>query len=230
MNIIEVENIKIEVLRKPIRNMYLRIYPPDGKVVISAPHFITVKAIRSFAERKVGWIKKQQQRSKNSIRYVPKNFLSGEVHTVFGKEAILDVNLSDKRRGVIYKDGVIHLYTGFNSSADQREKLVNDWYRNILKDSIPQYIIKWETEMKVSVADFRIKKMKTRWGTCNNRDKRIWINTELAKMPPYLLEYIVVHEMTHLIEPSHNKRFRSLMDQFLPNWRSLRKELRDKSI
>jgi predicted metal-dependent hydrolase len=156
----------------------------------------------------------------------PLTYSDGEIHYLFGKEYVMRIIESQGREGVNIKDNILRLSVKNNSSTETRERLMENWYRQNLEKNVPELIRKWEPVMKVEVKEFRIRKMKTRWGTCNISKKRIWLSLMLAKRRPALVEYILVHEMVHLLEAGHNKRFYSLMDHFLPQWKELRKELR----
>jgi hypothetical protein len=222
---ISINKIPIEITYKNIKNVYLRIYPPNGEVKVSAPKKMPLDTIRLFITSKSDWIKQQQKKIKNQQTETPKNFIDQEKHYFNGKQYQLKIVESIGRPKIELNDKHITMHTPPNTSIEQKKKLLNNWYRTKLKETIPILIRQYEPIMKVSVAEFGIKQMKTKWGTCNPRAKRIWINLELAKKSPECLEYLVVHEMAHLLEPSHNHRFKSLMTTFLPNWKQRQKEL-----
>ncbi len=228
MDKITIGNIDIEVIIKKIKNIHLSVHPPDGRVRLAAPEKMDTEAIRLFAISKLSWIKKQRAKFNLQDRQSVREFVSGESHYFSGMRYLLNViETTGKQRVELRNKKYIDLYVRPNSSSKKREKIMTEWYRKYLKSIIPDYIKKWEKIMGVSVDSWGVKLMKTKWGTCNPEDKRIWINLELAKKNPRCLEYIIVHEMVHLLERHHNDRFINYMDQFLPNWRSIRDELNE---
>lgn len=212
-------DIVIDVEQKNIKHVYLRVYPPDGRVAISAPLRMELDAIRVYALLKLSWIKKQRAKFIYQDIAVPNEYISGETHYYSGKSYVLQVVEQAAPPRIELKSGVMMLYVRPGTSPQKRQKVLNEWYRAQLKSAVPPLIEKWEKKMGVKVDEFGIKKMKTRWGTCNPGAKRIWLNLELAKKPPEHLEYIVVHEMVHLLERKHNHRFIAYMDNFMPSWR-----------
>tara|TARA_R110002096_G_scaffold97694_22_gene217881 strand:+ start:20698 stop:21420 length:723 start_codon:yes stop_codon:yes gene_type:complete len=217
---------QVEISRKKIKNLYLKVSPISQKVRVSVPIHVPEKAIEHFVVSRADWIKKQL--AKKSV--VPKvevlNFISGETHFYKGKPHQLEViSRSTPPKVELFEDHTIVLQTREGVSREKKEKALNEWYRASLKEDIPKLIAKWEPVMQVSVKEFGVKRMKTRWGTCNIRAQRIWLSLELAKKSPECLEYVVVHEMVHLLERLHNKRFHAFMDLFLPDWRERKKEL-----
>lgn len=229
MGSINIEGIEIEVIRKNIKNMHLYVMAPDGRVRITAPKRMKDGTIRLFATSKLDWIKKHRAKYQTKRIQPEKKFESGEVHFYQGEGYMLNVLHTNKkqRAEICYERKQIDLFVRDGSTVEQRKKVLTEWYRGKLKEQIPLIIEKWEKIMGVKVRTFGIKLMKTRWGTCNRSAERIWINLELAKRSYRCLEYIVVHEMTHLIEKYHNKRFYSLMDKFMPGWKEVRKELNE---
>ena len=222
---IKLGEICIEVVRKAIKNIYLSVYPPIGKVRISAPLRMDMDTIRVFAISKLGWIKKQQAKLQEQEREAPREYSNRESHYYLGKRYLLNVIENNAPPKVVLKHDTIELYVRENTSPDKSRVILENWYRQRLKDLIPEYIKKWEELIKVKVNEFGIKKMKTRWGTCNRKAGRIWLNLELAKKPLQFLEYIIVHEMVHLLERKHNKIFISYMNKFLPKWKFYKEEL-----
>lgn len=218
-------DINVSVEHKKIKNLHLKVSGQKGEVRISAPRHLRLEIIRTFAISKLDWIKKQQEKLRQQIREAPKKFLSGENHYFLGRPYSLKVIDYVGRPKIILKDDEIKLFVSEKASKTEKEKILNSCYRKKLKELIPEYILKWETKLEVNVKEFGIKKMKTRWGTCNIRTKKIWLSLELAKKPLECIEYVVVHEMVHLLEASHNKRFIGFMDQFLPEWRVSQKKL-----
>ena len=223
---ITIENIDIELIRKNIKNIHLSVHPPDGRVRLSVPKRMDDEAVRLFVISKLSWINKHKKKYSLQERQAEIEFLSGESHYFLGSRYILNIiETTGKQRVQLRDDKYIDLYVRENSTKEKREKIMLEWYRQKLKMLIPGYIEKWENIIGVRVNDWGVKLMKTRWGTCNIRDKRIWINLELAKKNVTCLEYIVVHEMVHLLERYHNDVFKGYMSEFLPNWKSIKEEL-----
>lgn len=227
MEKIIINNIEIELTKKNIKNLHLSVHPPDGRVKISAPQYMDTDTIRLFAISKLSWIRKQQKKFINQERQPEREYVSGESHYFLGQRYLLNVIYTNKRKqGVeIRNKKYIDLYVRENTPKYLRERVMTEWYRRELKKLIPPIIAKWEPIIGVGVNEFGVKKMKTRWGSCNPKAKRIWLNLELVKKSPTCIEYVVVHEMVHLLEKSHNERFIAYMDKFLPNWRAIKAEL-----
>lgn len=216
----------MDVVRKDIKNLHLAVYPPNGRVRVAAPLRVDDEAVRLAILTRWTWIKKQQLRFEGQERYSPREFVSGESHYVQGHRYLLNVVYRDAPpRVVIRNKTYLDLFVRPGSDTVHREQVLLAWYRALLKEQIPPLIAKWEAVMGVNVAEWGVKRMKTRWGTCNAKAGRIWLNLELAKSPTLCLEYVVVHEMVHLLERSHGPRFIALMDQFLPIWRRAKDEL-----
>ncbi len=223
---IAIADIDIELLKKKIKNIHLSVHPPDGRVRLAVPKDMDEEATRIFAISKLAWIRKQQAKFITQERQTPREFLSGESHYFLGDRYLLNVfENTGKQHVQIRNKKDIDLYVRKDSTKEKREKIMIEWYREELKKFIPDYIEKWEPIMGVKVEDWGVKLMKTKWGSCNIGAKRIWINLELAKKNPRCLEYIVVHEMVHLLERKHNDIFKAYMDKFLPNWRSIKAEI-----
>ena len=220
-----VSNIEIDVIKKDIKNMHLSVLPPMGKVRISAPLNASDDAIRLFAVTKIGWIKKQIEKYENQPRQAEREYVSGESHYIWGRRYILEIRYNNKANNVEIKGSKIFLSVREKSTPKQRDRVMNEWYRNELKKRIPVLIDEWEQIIGVKATSWGVRNMKTRWGTCNTKEKRIWINLQLAKKPVYCLEYIIVHELVHLLEKNHTTVFVEYMDKFLPNWRITKEEL-----
>ena len=225
MQQIELGNIKIEVEQKEIKNIHLSVYPPNGAVRISAPNRMDLDTIRVFALNKLKWIKRQQATFKNQEREAPREYLTKESHYFLGKRYLLEVIEYNYSPKVILKHDTIELYIKPNTSEAKRKELLEAWYRDQLKELVPKLIAKWENVIGVQSNEFGIRKMRTKWGTCNTEAKRIWLNLELAKKTMECIEFIVVHELVHLLERSHNEVFVSYMNEFMPKWRFYREEL-----
>jgi predicted metal-dependent hydrolase len=220
-----VSGIEIEVVKKNIKNMHLSVLPPMGKVRISAPTDASDDAINLFAITKIGWIKKQIEEFVNQPRQSEREYVSGESHYIWGRRYRMEVKHSKIKNNVEIKASKLVLTVRENSTQQQRENVMKEWYRAEIKAKLPALIEKWEDIIGVKANDVGVKKMLTRWGTCNVEDKRIWVNLQLAKKPVNCLEYVVVHELVHLLEKNHTTVFVEYMDKFLPNWRVIKDEL-----
>jgi predicted metal-dependent hydrolase len=218
-------NICVDVVHKDIKNLHLSVYPPSGRVRISAPLRMDTDTIRVFAISKMSWIKKQQAKLHEQEREAPREYINQESHYYLGKRYLLKVVEQDASPKVVLEHDIIKLYVRENKSSDKNRTVLENWYRQRLKEIAPDYITKWEKLLQVKVEEFAIKKMKTKWGSCNREAGRIWLNLELAKKPLHCIEYIVIHEMVHLLERKHNQIFISYMDKFLPKWRFYKEEL-----
>ena len=219
-------NIEIDVIRKDIKNMHLAVYPPKGRIRLSAPNKTDDEVLRLFAISKLSWIKKNVKNFKEQARETERDYISGESHYFMGKRYLLDVqNHSGYSKVNLLGTKKIQLWVKPKLTKDAKAKIMKEWYRKQLKKQLPQLIEKWEKIIGVKSNDWGIKQMKTKWGACNIKAKRIWLNLELAKKPTICLEYILVHELVHLLEKNHNQRFISLMDKFMPKWRMHRDEL-----
>ncbi len=218
--IITVSELPIEVVRKKIKNIHLGVYPPEGKVRISVPTHITDDNIRLAVISKLPWIKRKQQELQSQPRQTARKYVSGESHYYKGKRYILEVIERYGRHGVAIKNNAkMLLYVHPGTTIPNKEKVVQQWYREQLKEDITALLGKWLPVIDKPLNFWGIKKMKTKWGSCNITHNRIWLNLELAKKSPECLEYVLVHELVHLYERHHNNNFRRLMDQFLPQWR-----------
>ena len=222
---IQIGEITADVVQKPIKNVHLSVYPPQGKVRIAAPLRMGMDTIRVFALSKLAWIRKQQEKLRAQERETPREYLDRESHYYRGRRYLLKVVEHDGVPGVELKHSTLILKVRPGADAAKRQQVIDEWYRQRLKDEAAPLIAKWEKAMGVSVGRARVQKMKTRWGSCNPLTRSILINLELAKKPGECLEYIVVHELAHLLEPTHNSRFSALMDRFQPKWKFCRDEL-----
>lgn len=221
----EISGVEIEVVKKKIKNMHLSVLPPLGRVRISAPIGTNDETIKLFAIKKIGWIKKQIQKFESQPRQSEREYVSGESHYLWGRRYKLELKYTKKANKVETKSSKLVLTVREASTQEQREKIMNEWYRAELKAKLPALIEKWEKIIGVQINDFGVKNMRTKWGTCNVKDKRIWVNLQLAKKPAACLEYIVVHELVHLLEKNHTSVFIEYMDKFLPGWRVTKDEL-----
>ena len=229
-NTIELGDICLDVIHKNIKNVHLSVHPPNGRVTISAPIQMDLETIRLFSISKLGWIRKQQAKFENQKREAPREYVTRESHYYLGQRYLLKVVEHNAAPKVVLKHNSIELYIRKGATIAQREDLLQGWYRQQLRELIPQYVAKLEKKMNVNVSEIRIRSMKTKWGTCNHEAKRIWLNTELAKKPIESIEYVLVHEMVHLIERNHNETFIAYMDKLLPKWKHLREELNQSAL
>lgn len=218
-------SLELELTRKHVKYLRIRVCPPDGRVKISAPHRMPLATIENFVREKQGWIEKQQARIRARKPKPAKTYEEGEVHYLWGNPYVLRIVETSATGSVQLKLETIELAIRPGSSKEKREAALNAWYREQLKQRIPEFIRKYEPQMGVQVKEFNVKKMKTRWGSCNPRAQRIWLSLELAQKPIECLEYVVVHEMVHLLEASHNKRFWGLVGQFMPQWEENKEKL-----
>ncbi|MGR9046118.1 MAG: M48 family metallopeptidase [Gammaproteobacteria bacterium] len=222
---IELGDIVVNVVFKDIKNIHLGVYPPDGKVRISAPERMKLDTIRVFAISKLPWIKQQRQKLIEQERETPREYLNRESHYLWGRRYLLRIDYTDDFLGVFLRHSKIVVRVRPGSDQEKIQSMLEDWYRETLKQAVKPLLDKWEPVLGVKVERFFVQRMKTKWGSCNPAGKSIRLNTELVKKPKEYLEYIVVHEMVHLLEPTHNQRFIGLMDSFMPDWRHRRDEL-----
>jgi predicted metal-dependent hydrolase len=215
---LQLGNLAVDVVQKDIKNVHLSVHPPNGRVRIAAPLRMSMNTIRVFAISKLDWIKEQQRKLREQEREPVREYLDRESHYVWGKRYLLEVVEADQAPAVELKHNKLLLHVRPGTGDDRRETIVETWYREQVRGEAPDLIAKWEPLMDVSVTRFFVQRMKTRWGSCNPRTHSIRLNTDLAKKPRECLEYIVVHEMLHLLEPTHNARFVALMDRFMPRW------------
>lgn len=221
----QVDGVRVEVVRKAIKHMHLRVCPPDGRVRVSVPRLVREEAVREAIHARLGWIRRHRARVLREAAEKARRMDAGEIHWVQGRPVRLEVIELDGPPSVALGDGRLELRVRAGSTREKREAVLEAWCRARLRAQIPELLLVWEERIGVWVAEVRIKRMKTRWGSCNVGARRIWLNLELARRAPALLEGILVHEMVHLLEPSHGPRFVALMDRFLPDWRERRAAL-----
>lgn len=221
-----IDGIKIQVVRKNIKNLYFRVYAKNGKVSVSAPHKISNADLQSAVISKLNWIKTKQIKLQSRPPPTVHQFITGESHYFFGKAYVL---LITERRGkyeaILSAPYQLQLFVRPNTSRANKKKLLDHWYRTQLQQAILKLLEKWQPIIGKHVSHFGIKKMRSRWGSCNVLARRIWLNFDLVKKDPIYLEYVLIHELTHLHERKHNAYFKSLMDKYLPEWRSTQKKL-----
>lgn len=223
---ITVDGLPVHIVRKPIKNLHLGVYPPHGRVRVAAPLAVSNDAVRLAVIGKLAWIKRQRAQFEAQPRQSEREMVSGESHYFLGQRYRLRVCEHDGPGKVVLRSkSVMTLFLSPATSTEQREQVLLRWHRAQLKALIPPLLDKWQPVLGVQVADWGIKKMKTKWGSCNSNARRIWLNLYLARKPIQCLEYIIVHEMVHLLERHHNDRFAELMDRFMPQWRTRREGL-----
>lgn len=222
---IDLGDLPVEVVRKDIKNLHLSVLPPAGKVRIAAPRQMSLDTIRVFAISKLAWIKGQQRKLLVQEREAPCEYLDRESHHVWGRRYLLRRIEKDAAPSIALGHGKLVLQVRPSTDEARCREILDGWYREQIRAATPPLIAKWESRMNVKVGRVFVQRMKTRWGSCNPATRSIRLNTELAKKPPECLEYILVHEMAHLIEPTHNARFTALMEMLMPAWPHLRRLL-----
>lgn len=228
---ITVNGLPVQIVRKGIKNLHLGVYPPNGRVRVAAPLAVSDEAVRLAVIGKLGWVRRHRARFEAQPRQSEREMIGGESHYFLGRRYRLRVMAAEKAGGVVLRNRTtMELHVPRGARARQRERVLQRWYRHQLKGLIPPLLAKWQPLLGVQVTYWGIKKMKTRWGTCNIETRRIWMNLELAKKPAQCLEYLVVHELMHLRERHHNARFVTLMNQHLPTWRHYRQILNSEPL
>jgi predicted metal-dependent hydrolase len=222
---INLGEISVDVVFKDIKNVHLSVYPPTGRVRISAPERMKLDTIRIFAISKLDWIKRQQTKLQGQERETPREYLERESHYVWGRRYLLRVLEVDAVPGVELAPRTMILRVRPQATEEKKEIIVAQFYREQIRAAVPSLIAKWTVLLGLTVERLYVQQMKTKWGSCNPRARAIRLNTELAKKPKHCLEYILVHELVHLFEPRHGDRFVSSMDKFMPQWRQHREEL-----
>ena len=222
---IELGGLTLDVVKKDIKNVHLSVYPPTGRLRIAAPLRMSMESIRFFAISKLGWIKQQQRKFREQDREQPREYLDRESHYVWGRRYLLKVAAHDGAPSVEIKHRQLLLRVREPRDEEAKQVALDDWYRMLVKQAAPDLIARWEPVIGVNVRGVLVRKMKTLWGSCSPERGTIRLNVELAKKPPDCLEYILVHELVHLLEPTHNARFVKLLDQFMPKWQFYRDEL-----
>jgi predicted metal-dependent hydrolase len=222
---INLGDIAVDVVLKDIKNLHLSVHPPTGRVRISAPKRMRMDTIRVFAISKLAWIRRQQTKLREQERETRREYVERESQYVWGKRYLLAIVESEEPPSIELTHSRLVLRLRPRTGEDKKNSLVEEWYREQLKEAVPPLIARWQSLLDVRVERFFVQRMKTRWGSCNSKTRSIRLNTDLAKKPRACLEYLVVHEMIHLIEPTHNSRFVALMDQSMPQWRTVRELL-----
>ncbi len=226
----EMAGIPIEVVKKDIKNLHLAVLPPDGAVRVSAPMGLSDESIQLFVRTRLGWVRKQQEKFARQPRQSERQFVSGETLYVWGKQYFLQVEYSYKGNTLALSGDKAILTVRKESTAQQREAFVNEWYRDKLKAEIERLLPIWESRTNLHCSAWQTKYMTTKWGTCNTKTEKIWINLQLAKKPVECLEYVILHELAHLKYQNHGKEFISFMDSHMPDLRDVRKQLNDSTL
>lgn len=222
---LELGEITVDVVLKDIKNVHLSVHPPTGRVRIAAPSRMDMETIRLYAISKLNWIKEQQRKLREQERETPREYLERESHYVWGKRYLLTVNEHDAPPSVELKHNRLTLRVRPGTDEAKRHEIIEDWYREQVKAATADLIARWQEKIGVEVAGFYVRRMKTRWGSCNSPARTIRLNTDLGRKPPECLEYIVVHELIHILEPTHNERFKAYMNHFMPDWEHRRQVL-----
>lgn len=223
----KIRDLEVQVVRKDIKNLHLSVHPPEGGVRISVPLHVDDVHVRLAIIGRLSWIRKKQAHFQKQPRQSAREMVTGESHYLFGKRYLLEViERWGKHEVKIKNNSTLLLCVRPGTTAANRLLVVHDWYREQLKTRIPILLDKWQSTIGVEATSWGVKRMKTRWGSCNTRNKRVWLNLELAKKPPECLEYVLVHELVHLLERHHNDRFRGFLDRYMPTWRVARDVLK----
>ena len=224
---IQLGDISIRVTRKAIKNVHLSVHPPGGRVTLSAPTATRLDVARAYAISRLSWIREQQKKLQNQAREAPRQFVTRESHYLWGRRHLLTVVHKETKPSVSLDHKRIMLSIRPGTDRTKRAKVIHDWQKSLLHEVMPPLIRKWERKLRVKVKGYFLQRMKTKWGSCNHRAGYIRLNTELVKKPKDLLEYVIVHEMAHLIEPTHSARFIAILDRHYPTWREARAELNE---
>ncbi len=227
---IQLGELSIQVTRKAIKNVHLSVHPPDGRVTLAAPTATRLEVARAYAISKLAWIRKQQSQLRNQSRETPRQFVERESHYLWGRRHLLTVIKRDTKPSVVRDHKRLTLTVRPGSPKAKRAEIIHEWHKSLLHGLVPALIKKWESKLGVKVSAYYLQRMKTKWGSCNHRFSHIRLNTELVKKPKDLLEYVVVHEMAHLLEPTHSERFMAILSDHYPTWRDARAELNELSL
>jgi predicted metal-dependent hydrolase len=218
-SVLVIGGLNVDIIRKDIKNLHISVMPPNGRVRVAIPAHINDDRVRSAIVSKLAWIKKQQADFEKQPRQSEREMVSGESHYFLGRRYRLEViEVTGKPHIALNGNNTLLLSTSTDTSKEKRLKLLDEWYREQIKRRLPALLNKWQAIVGVEPNHCGIRKMKTKWGSCNTSEKRIWLNLELAKKPPECLEYILVHELVHLLERHHNRRFKAFMDEYMPKW------------
>ena len=225
--VIQIGGISIQVTRKGIKNVHLAVHPPDGRVTLAAPSQTRLEVARAYAISRLSWIRQQQEKFRAQARETPRRFIERESHYLWGRRYLLSVTYHEAKPSISLDHKRITLTVRPGSDAARRAEVIHEWHKVQLHKVVPPLIEKWERKFKVEARGYFLQRMKTKWGSCNHQRGHIRLNTELVKKPKDLLEYVIVHEMAHLIEPTHSDRFIALLEKHYPTWRDARAELNE---
>jgi predicted metal-dependent hydrolase len=224
---IHLGEIAIAVTRKKIKHVHLSVYPPAGRVTLVAPAGTRLEVARAYAVSRLGWIRDQQTKLRAQARETPRQFIERESHYLWGRRYLLSITEQDAKPSIRLTHRRIMLTVRPGTSRAKRQAIMHEWHKSLLHNAVPALIRRWQPKLGVEVAGYFLQRMKTKWGSCNHRARHIRLNTELVKKPKDLLEYVVVHEMLHLIAPTHSEQFVALMTKHYPSWREAREELNE---
>lgn len=222
---IQIGGLAIHVTRKNIKNIHLSVHPPTGRVTLSAPKATRLDVARAYAISKLTWIRRQRESLRHQARESPRSMVELESHYLWGRRHLLSVKYRDAKPEVVIDHRRITIFSRPSSDTEKRRRILHDWHKSLLHEAVPPIIRRWEEKLGVRVDAYFLQRMKTKWGGCNYRKRRIRLNTELVKKPKDLLEYVIVHEMAHMLEPTHSERFVALLNKHYPSWREARNEL-----
>jgi len=224
---IRIGDVSILVNRKAVKNVHLSVHPPSGRVTLVAPAATRLEVARAYAISKLGWIREQQSKLHNQAREAPRKFVERESHYLWGRRHLLTIAYQDTKPSITLDHRRITLTVRPGSDAEKRSEIMHEWHKSLLHQVVPSLIQKWESKLGVGVEQYFLQRMKTKWGSCNHKEGHIRLNTQLVTKPKDLLEYVIVHEMVHLIEPTHSERFLTILGKHYPSWREARAELNE---
>jgi len=224
---IQLGELSIRVTQKDIKHVHLSVHPPDGRVTLVAPRRTRLEVARAYAISKLGWIRMQQEKLTLQARETPRQFIERESHSLWGRRHLMTIRHRDAKPSVSVDHKRITLTVRPGSDSAKRAEVIHEWHKSLLHEAVPPLIEKWESKLKVRSTDYFLQRMKTKWGSCNPKAGHIRLNTELVKKPKDLLEYVIVHELVHLFEPTHSERFMAMLQKHYPTWREARAELNE---
>ena len=224
---IQMGEISVQVTRKAIKNVHLSVHPPEGRVTLVAPTATRLDVARAYAISKLVWMRQQPEKLRGQARETTRKFIERESHHIWGRRHLMTVKHADSKPSVALDHKRITLTVRPGADAKKRAEVIHEWHKSLLHEVVPGIIQKWQPKLKVYVSSYFLQRMKTKWGSCNHRDQHIRLNTELVKKPKDLLEYVIVHEMVHLLEPTHSERFIAILQKHYPSWREARAELNE---
>lgn len=224
---IQIGELTIQVTKKDVKNVHLSVHPPEGRVTLVTPLATRLDVARAYAISRLGWIRQQQAKLQQQAREAPRRYVERESHYLWGRRHLLTVVRREAKPEVKLDHKRITLTVRPGSDAQKRAEVIHEWHKGLLHAAVPALIAKWEPKLKVKVEGYYLQRMKTKWGSCNHREGHIRLNTELVKKPKELLEYVIVHELAHLLVPTHSERFVALLEKHYPSWREARAELNE---